>query len=51
MSAPTWATNALHNSTINRFMVLDFLLEEEPREIQRETFVSSEARKERFSCR
>ena len=39
------------NSTGNRFAVLPLLVEEEPREIQGEPLVSSEAREEKLSCR
>ena len=39
------------NSTGNRFAVLPLRVEEEPREIQGEPLVSSEARDEKLSCR
>ena len=50
-SSIEWVTNTMQNSIGNRFTVLPLLVEEEPREIQGERLVSSEARDEKLSCR
>ena len=51
VSAPTWTTNALQNSIVNRFAVLALPVEEESPRDTWGTLVSSEVREEKLSCR